>query len=445
MARKLKSDRVLFITTVLLVFLGVVMVYSASAMLAHTRYNDDYLFLRKQIMWAALGLGSLALVMRVELYDADGSRMARWRAPGRISVASDPPGATVTAARYERDGDGRLRLVDERTIGAAPTAVEELAPGSYLFTLSAAGRAFVRYPVLLRRGEELRPTVSLPPEELAPRDFVYVPAGRFLYGSADDEDLRSAFFTAPPMHEVETGAFWIARHETTYGEWIAFLDSQDPEERARRSGAQPGVSPSASILTRGEDGRWQLEVRRADRVLVARAGELLRYPGRREREAQDWLKMPVAGITWDDARVYIEWLARTGRVPNARFCTEVEWERAARGADGRRFPTGDDIGPGEANYDATYGRDPAAMGADVVGSYPASSSPFGVDDMTGNVWEWVVPAGDPSLRIARGGSYLFSLVAGRLVNRTSLDASYRDGTLGLRVCASPQVGIVSDK
>ena len=86
MARKLKSDRVLFITTVLLVFLGVVMVYSASAMLAHTRYNDDYLFLRKQVMWAALGLGSLALVMRVD-YHSYRQPVFIWTALGLVSLA----------------------------------------------------------------------------------------------------------------------------------------------------------------------------------------------------------------------------------------------------------------------------------------------------------------------------------------------------------------------
>ena len=55
MARKLKSDKVLFITTVLLVCVGVVMVYSASAALAHEKYGSPYLFLTKQAMWAILG------------------------------------------------------------------------------------------------------------------------------------------------------------------------------------------------------------------------------------------------------------------------------------------------------------------------------------------------------------------------------------------------------
>jgi cell division protein FtsW len=66
MARKLKSDKVLFTATLLLVFFGVVMVYSASAVLAMQRYGDPYLFLKKQTMWAALGLIGLAVVMRVD-------------------------------------------------------------------------------------------------------------------------------------------------------------------------------------------------------------------------------------------------------------------------------------------------------------------------------------------------------------------------------------------
>src|ERR1700704_2187421 len=66
MARKLKSDKVLFITTVLLVCVGVVMVYSASAALAHDRYGSSYLFLTKQAMGAVLGFAALAIVMRVD-------------------------------------------------------------------------------------------------------------------------------------------------------------------------------------------------------------------------------------------------------------------------------------------------------------------------------------------------------------------------------------------
>src|SRR5262245_48312799 len=66
MARKLKSDRVLFLATILLVGLGILFVYSASAMVAQERYQQPYLFLTKQAMWALLGLGILGIVMRVD-------------------------------------------------------------------------------------------------------------------------------------------------------------------------------------------------------------------------------------------------------------------------------------------------------------------------------------------------------------------------------------------
>ncbi len=86
MARKLKSDKVLFITTVLLVFLGVVMVYSASEVLARTRFGDGNLFLRKQVMWAALGLGSLALVMRID-YRTYRQPLFVWSSLGLVVLA----------------------------------------------------------------------------------------------------------------------------------------------------------------------------------------------------------------------------------------------------------------------------------------------------------------------------------------------------------------------
>src|SRR6266446_7030880 len=66
MARKLKSDRILFFSTILLVGLSIVMVYSASAVVALERYHQPYLFLTKQVMWATLGLAVLGLVMRVD-------------------------------------------------------------------------------------------------------------------------------------------------------------------------------------------------------------------------------------------------------------------------------------------------------------------------------------------------------------------------------------------
>jgi cell division protein FtsW len=86
MARKLKSDKVLFIATVLLVFFGVLMVYSASAVLAMDRYGDPYLFLKKQVMWAALGLASLSMVMKVD-YRSYRQPAFVWSSLGIVAVA----------------------------------------------------------------------------------------------------------------------------------------------------------------------------------------------------------------------------------------------------------------------------------------------------------------------------------------------------------------------
>src|SRR5215467_16137859 len=66
MARKLKSDAVLFLATIILVCLSIVMVYSASAVVALERYQQPYLFLTKQLLWASLGLAILAVVMRID-------------------------------------------------------------------------------------------------------------------------------------------------------------------------------------------------------------------------------------------------------------------------------------------------------------------------------------------------------------------------------------------
>ena len=66
MARKLKSDRILFLTTILLVAVSIVMVYSASAVLADERYSQPYFFLIKQLMWAILGVALLGVIMRID-------------------------------------------------------------------------------------------------------------------------------------------------------------------------------------------------------------------------------------------------------------------------------------------------------------------------------------------------------------------------------------------
>jgi formylglycine-generating enzyme required for sulfatase activity len=146
----------------------------------------------------------------------------------------------------------------------------------------------------------------------------------------------------------------------------------------------------------------------------------------------------VVGVSTDDARAYAAWLTATGRVPHARVCSEFEWERAARGADDRTFPGGDDLQPDDANIDVTYGRRKGAYGPDEVGSHPASRSPFGVDDMAGNVWEPTESAtSDSTLAVARGSDFYQEVFVASSTNRQVSGLDVRDTSIGVRICGGP--------
>jgi formylglycine-generating enzyme required for sulfatase activity len=372
------------------------------------------------------GQGVERALARAALYDEDNRHVAAFRRPSPVTIASVPVGATVSLERF--DGQGYVTV---------PSA-EELPPGSYRATLELAEHATTRVPFVTQGGEAVELRVPLVPASRVPRGFEYVPPGGGWYGSSAAEDLRKDFFHAAPIHSVHVPGFFVERHETTHGQWLEYVRSLPPPERAAVLPTVEGGGFRGAIEVRERpDGAFELALGLGNRQLRAREGDRLMLEGR-GKEGVNWLTMPVSGISANHAVGYTTWLDRTGRVPGARLCTEVEWERAARGADWRAYPHGHSLRPGEANIDATYGKTAEGMAPDRVGSHSASRSPFMVDDMAGNVWEWTQHAKDPGQFVARGGSFNYTAQVARVENREVPEAGFRDVSVGLRVCASSQ-------
>ncbi|NVB82034.1 MAG: protein kinase [Kofleriaceae bacterium] len=371
------------------------------------------------------------ILARLALHDTGGTRAARWQSPGHVELAVTPATATIEVERFV---DGDEPRWEQLANGAAPWT---LPPGSYRVIAHAPEHADTTLPFLVERGAHLSLRLQLPRASTIAPGFVYVPAGAYLTGVVADESQRTGFFRAAPLHPSTTGAYLIARHETTWREWIEFLDALSPAERAKHlpvsagSGARAGVANGVEL--RATPAGWEIHLSPTGTPLVARAGQRVRYPHRTHRAEQDWLAMPVTGVSAVDARAYAAWRASRG-LRGARLCSESEWERAARGADGRMFPGGQHLGLDDANHQDTYGTETAARGPDEVGSHPASASPFGVHDLAGNAFE-LVAGTSPDLQYVRGGAYAFQAIAARIELHEQFEPAMRDVAVGLRICA----------
>ena len=119
MARKLKSDKVLFLATLLLVLASVVMVYSASAAMAEFRFGNPYLFLVKQAMWAALGIAIMAVIMRVDY--------RVWRQPALIWAALGFAALALVAVLFSAPINGTRRWFGVAGFGIQPSEIAKLA------------------------------------------------------------------------------------------------------------------------------------------------------------------------------------------------------------------------------------------------------------------------------------------------------------------------------
>jgi formylglycine-generating enzyme required for sulfatase activity len=184
-----------------------------------------------------------------------------------------------------------------------------------------------------------------------------VPAGPFLMGSDKERDAE-ALKEELPQHSVTLAAFQIGTYPVTVTEYAYAVRAGAVEEPPSGLTIEDGISKPSSDLYLG----WQLQLRWPDRSVVQ--------------------------VDWFNAMKYAAWLSRlSGKAWG--LPTEAQWEKAARGTDGRIYPWGSEWDDAFANV---LGNPPlVARPIAPVGEYPAqSASPYGVFDVAGNVWEWTI-------------------------------------------------------
>lgn len=194
------------------------------------------------------------------------------------------------------------------------------------------------------------------------RDMLLIPAGKFLMGTTEEQAERLArehgyhpswLSGETPQREVEVPAFRIDKYPVTNRQFADFLDAT-------------GYRPAAP---------WRRAIR---------TGALANHP--------------VTTVNKADAEAYAKWAGK-------RLPTEAEWERAARGTDGRQFPWGDEFDPDACQWNReNTGNGP---GTAPVDAHPTGASPDGVMDMVGNVCEWCADGPSPAAAWIKGGCHLF--------------------------------------
>ena len=390
--------------------------------------------LRGQAIYARLTLAEerhrneLASELSEQLLASDSEKS--WarilHAQGTLTLSTDPTTAEVTIERYV-DHDGRFHVA---RVEVSPTESGryELAPGSYRLILRAPGRLLVQYPFLLQRGGSISIAIRLPLPTEIPSGFVYVPPGTSLFGSADEESLRLAL-DAPPLHPVYTPGFLVAQNEFTFGEWLKGISRLPSRVAAKLLPGSTSMSGSLSIQPSRANG-WSVVFNNGSPPAYrSGANGRLSYRGRSRNADQRWTQFPVLAVS--PANV-LEFAAASGAA--LRLCSENEWERAARGADGRSYSNGNvPPKPDEANFDVTYGRRSDAYGPDEVGHY-AAEGPFDLHDLEGNALE-IVRSARPGGPVEKGGAwYVDANFSGRLARHGPLDVNSRSILLGVRWC-----------
>jgi serine/threonine protein kinase/formylglycine-generating enzyme required for sulfatase activity len=279
---------------------------------------------------------------------------------GELVVEHDLRGAELTLARYR--SRGALLMLDEpRSLATPPMEPLLLEAGSYRVTARQDGRTW-HYPLLIHRAQHHTLRLRLKGRIELPDGFVLVPGGPFL-GTSGSGSRR--------IRRQTLSDFALARYPVSLSNFEQFLVHS------------PTASRHTPLLFSGGEGLYSGQTGWSVAALVSGDG-LQRVPPGRE------LDLPVVGVRWYDAAAYCEWLARETGLPY-RLPTDLEWEKAMRGADGRPFPMGTALDPSFAKLRESR---PEPSQPEPVGAFPLDESPYGVRDLAGGVGDWTSTAAD---------------------------------------------------
>lgn len=340
---------------------------------------------------------------RVRALD-DGRYAEALKGTGALTLRSDPREAEVFCQRVHQKGL-IWTLDDPVAFGRTPLERVPLRMGSYLMTLRSAGKEDTRYPVLIGRSHHWDSGPQ--PVRLYNRDtlgegFVYVPPGPFLYGG--DPELPD---TMPPWPTWEDG-FLISTYPVTVAQYLDFINAlrqEDPDlawERVPRHTNGP------------DDVGGQFWER-------PRSGESYHLPAQNAPDRRWDPRAPIGSVSWYDAMAYAEWASARDGV-HYGLPREKEWEKAARGVDGRLFPWGNEFDPTLCRMRDSR---PDPPQAEPVGAFPHDTSIYGAHDFAGSAREWCGDRdfdGDSSLRPVRGGAWILDARGCRAAFRNQVEA-----------------------
>ncbi|TNE85495.1 MAG: hypothetical protein EP330_25770 [Deltaproteobacteria bacterium] len=366
----------------------------------------------------------------LERYD-DGRHTEYLRGEGVTSLFSEPSGASVTLFQLQPRGTG---FEAKRWGLPLRTPLDEvrLPPGSWMAEVGRRGFSTVQYPFFIARGERWDPTppdanqpeaLALPPEGLVGPDEVFVPAGWTRVGG--DRDAPGS----GPAQWVWVEDFVMQRLPVTHALYLEFLNDLVRQRRLDEVELVQPKLPTGSRYTP---------------LYVKGFANALDLPTRAEGMTVD-AEQPVIGIDRESIEKFALWFSvRTGH--RWRLPTEVQWEKAARGVDGRLFPWGNRF---DGSRCVTHTR--SRTSPPLVHDIQRDESPYGVIGLAGAVREWTCsqwnPAG-PAVRdefmlpgdatlqtphVVRGSSYLEGPNLARCAARARVEPHGRQQDLGFRL------------